>query len=62
MWFLRFHDDKKLPPNSWIIEEIDPAYAEANPDADVVRQYHSEFLEVYSMTYAEERRYWLNKT
>ena len=62
MWFLRFHEGGKFPPDSWIIEEIDPAFAEANPDAEVVRQYHCEFLEVYAMTYAEERQSWLQKT
>lgn len=61
MWFLRFQDGN-LPPKSWAIEEIDPAYAEANPDADSILNYHCEFLEIYSMTYAEERQYWLRKT
>jgi len=61
MWFLRFQDGN-LPPKSRAIEEIDPAYAEANPDADSILNYHCEFLEIYSMTYAEERQYWLRKT
>lgn len=61
MWFLRFQDDGKLPPNSLMIEEIDPAYAEANPDADSILEYHREFLQIYSVTYAEEREYWLKK-
>lgn len=60
MWFLRYKDGN-LPPDSLMIEEIDPAYAEANPDADAVYKYHREFLEIYSMTYAEERQYWLDK-
>lgn len=61
MWFLRFIEGKP-PPDSWAIEEIDPAYAEANPDADAVLKYHQEFCEIYAMTYAEERQYWLTKT
>lgn len=60
MWFLRY-DDGKLPPDSLMIEEIDPAYAEANPYADSLYEYHCEFLQIYSMTYAEEREYWLKK-
>ena len=62
MWFLRFYDVTNLPPDSCAIEEIDPAYAEANPEADSILHYHREFLEVYSMTYAEERQYWLERT
>ena len=62
MWFLRFCDVMKLPPDSLSIEEIDPAYAETNPEADSILHYHREFLEVYSMTYAEERQYWLERT
>lgn len=61
MWFLRYHDGR-LPLKSWAIEEIDPAYAEANPFADVLLEYHQEFREIYTMTYAEERQYWLSKT
>lgn len=61
MWFLRFQDGN-LPPKSRAIEEIDPAYAEANPDADSILNYHCKFLEIYSMTYAAERQYWLRKT
>lgn len=62
IWFLRFHDDERLPPESRRYEEIDPEFAAARRDADAALQYHCEFLEIYSMTYAEEKQYWRDKT
>jgi hypothetical protein len=40
VWLLRFRDPSKLPPNNWMIEEVDPKVAEVSPDADVIQAYH----------------------
>jgi hypothetical protein len=40
VWLLRFRDPSKLPPNNWMIEEVDPKLCEASPNADVVQAYH----------------------
>jgi hypothetical protein len=40
VWLLRFRDPSKIPPNNWMIEEVDPQVADVTPNADVVQAYH----------------------